>query len=453
MPPHDYRTPFGAELVAVRIGGRRPASFTSPARRRPHQSRAAAIPSELVETIDLRLLLGVAHGDDCPTLAASLGLGEPAVRKRLRRMAGAEESAWLRQAGRQHHLTERGRAMVGPASQAVAASQEIVRLLGVESLSMRHVRVVTTIAATGSIGTAAGQLQIPQPSLSAQLARIERRWQATLFERTRSGVEPAPRLVELLPHLRLLDRALSCLAAPAAAEEPSVPPGDLQLASEFGFHGLIDALRDDAQVDVRQHIIEIPGPDWTPTMLAADICLYADLPFVSLAVPPGREKAVAFEDPAHVLMPLGADGGRTAVSLRELADYDWISGPPGSRNHQSVLLLCRSMGFDPRIRFTALNGPSGRRIIEDGSAVALTGATLVPSGAVRAVRLAEDVRVRMTVGWRRRSTATATAQWIVRWLREGQIRRLAELRPELLAEMRADPVGWPAFAEARSDCQ
>ncbi|MCL7459366.1 LysR family transcriptional regulator [Micromonospora sp. MSM11] len=406
-----------------------------------------------METVDLRLLLGVADGDDCPALAASLGLSESAVRKRLRRLTGPEETAWLRQTGRSHHLTEQGRAVLGPASQAVAASQEIARLLGVESLSTRHVRVVTTIAATGSIGSAAGQLRIPQPSLSAQLTRIERRWQVTLFERTRSGVEPAPRLVELLPHLRLLERTLSCLAAPAIAEEASVTPGNLQLASEFGFHGLIDALRDDAQVDVRQHIIDIPGPGWAPTMLAADICLYADLPFVSLAVPPGRDRAVAFEDPAHVLMPPGADGGRTTVGLRELADYDWITGPPGSRNHQSVLLLCRSMGFDPRIRFTALNGPSGRRIIEDGGAVALTGATLVPSGALRAVRLAEDVRVRMTVGWRRGSTATATAQWIVRWLRDGQIRRLAELRPDLLAEMRADPVGWPAFAEARPDCQ
>ncbi|MEV0876876.1 LysR family transcriptional regulator [Micromonospora echinofusca] len=406
-----------------------------------------------METVDLRLLLGVADGDDCPALAASLGLSESAVRKRLRRLTGPEETAWLRQTGRSHHLTEQGRAVLGPASQAVAASQEIARLLGVESLSTRHVRVVTTIAATGSIGSAAGQLRIPQPSLSAQLTRIERRWQVTLFERTRSGVEPAPRLVELLPHLRLLERTLSCLAAPAIAEEASVTPGNLQLASEFGFHGLIDALRDDAQVDVRQHIIDIPGPGWAPTMLAADICLYADLPFVSLAVPPGRDRAVAFEDPAHVLMPPGADGGRTTVGLRELADYDWITGPPGSRNHQSVLLLCRSMGFDPRIRFTALNGPSGRRIIEDGGAVALTGATLVPSGALRAVRLAEDVRVRMTVGWRRGSTATATAQWIVRWLRDGQIRRLAELRPDLLAEMRADPVGWPAFADARPDCQ
>ncbi|WP_431935006.1 LysR family transcriptional regulator [Micromonospora sp. RP3T] len=400
-----------------------------------------------MDIADLQLLLGVADGADCPALAASLGLGEPAVRRRLRRLTCPEGTAWLQQNGQGYGLTERGRAALCAASDAVDSSQRIARFLGIESLSLRHVRIVATIAATGSIGSAASQLRIPQPSLSAQLTRIEQRWQVGLFERTRNGVEPGPILVELLPQLRLLERLLSRLVAPDADEESVLTSGNLQVACEFGFHGLVDALRDDAQADVQQHIIDIPGPGWTPAMLTADICLYADLPFVSLALPPGRDRAVAFEDPAHVLMPRGADDGRATVSLPELADYDWITGPAGSRNHQSVVLLCRSMGFDPRIRYTALNGPSGRRIIEDGEAVALTSATLVPSAALRAVRLAEDVRVRMTVGWRRGSTATATAQWIVRWLRDGQIRRLAELRPDLLAEMRADPVSWPAFAD------
>lgn len=363
-------------------------------------------------------------------------------------MTGPEETAWLRQVGRSYRPTERGRAVLGPVRQAVAVSRDIARLIGVESLSVRHVQVVTTVAATGSIGGAAARLGIPQPSLSAQLTRIESRWQVTLFARTRSGVEPSPQLLEVLPHLCLLERTLSCLVAPTTPEDLPAAPGNLRLASEFGFHGLVDALREEALVEVQQDIVDIPGPDWAPAMLAADVCLYADLPFVSLAVPPGRDRAVAFEDPAHVLMPLDAGTGRTRVSLRELADHDWITGPSGSRNHQSVLLLCRSMGFEPRIRFTAPNGPSGRRILEDGGAVALTSATLVPSGALRAVRLAEDVSVKMTVGWRRGSTATATAQWIVRWLREGQLRRLAELRPDLLAEMRADPVRWPAFAGA-----
>ncbi|MEV0004760.1 LysR family transcriptional regulator [Micromonospora sp. NPDC050980] len=399
-----------------------------------------------MDTIDLRLLIGVADGDDAPTLAAATGRTESFVRRRLRGLAGRGDAVWLRQTPQGYHLTERGRAGLGTVSRALTASELLTRLLGVESVSLRHAEVVVTIAATGSIGSAATRLQIPQPSLSAQLTRIEQRWQTTLFTRTHHGIRPTALLTDALPHLRLLAQTLSCPTASSHGNEPATTAGDLQLVSEFAFHGLLDALRDQTTADVRHHVIDIPGTDWPPTMLAADICLYADLPFVSLTTPAGRDKAVAFEDPAHILMPRGAGDGRPTVSLRELADFDWLTGPPGTRNHQSVVLLCRSAGFEPRIRYTALNGASGRHILEDGLAVALTSATMMPGEKMTVVRLAEDIRVRMTVSWGRGGPASSTAQWVTRWLRAGHVQRLAALRPALLAEMRADPARWPALA-------
>ncbi|WP_431936198.1 LysR family transcriptional regulator [Micromonospora sp. RP3T] len=394
-----------------------------------------------MDTIDLRLLLGVADGDDCPTLAASVDRSESFVRRRLRGLTGRSESAWLRQTAQGYHLTEQGRAGLIVVSQAWGASKRIEQLIGVDSISLRHAQVVVAIAEAGSISGAATQLQLPQPSLSSQLARIEQRWRAPLFIRTRCGVQPTRLLIEALPHLRLLEKTLFRLAASSGPDEPARPPESLQFVSEFAFSGLLDALCQEAAVDVEHHVIDIPGTAWPPAMLAADICLYADLPFASLTRPPGWDTTVAFEDLAHVLMPRGSGAGRTRVSLRELADFDWLAGPPGTRNHQSVVLLCRSVGFEPRIRYTAVNGASGRRILEDGLAVALTSATMMPSEATEVVRLAEDLRVKMTVSWGRGSTASTTAQWMARWLRDGHLRRLAALRPDLLAEMQADPVG------------
>ncbi|MBO4206017.1 LysR family transcriptional regulator [Micromonospora echinofusca] len=392
---------------------------------------------------DLRLLLGVADGADVGDLAARSGISESGVRRRLGRLAGVGEAGWLCRTGQGYRLSERGRAALDAIGRAVTACDTIAGIIDADSVSVRHAQLVDVVAATGSIGGAARHLGLPQPSVSALVARIERQWRAVLFERTPGGVRPTPILVELLPHLRALASVTSPVTDP---EEPPVPPGVLQLASEFGFSGLLDALRDDALVDVRQHIVDIPGPDWTPAMLAADICVYADLPLVGLAVPPGWDSTVAFEDPAYVLMPHDVGPGRTEISLRELAGLDWLTGPAGTRNHRSVVSLCRAAGFEPRIRFTALNGPSGRRILEGGGAVALTSATLVPAGTMHTVRLAEDVRIRMTVSWRHRSTATATAGWLVRWLRDQQVRRLAECRPDLLTELRADPARWPTYA-------
>ncbi|MFC0003797.1 LysR family transcriptional regulator [Micromonospora siamensis] len=399
-----------------------------------------------MDTVDLRLVLGVADGDDVLSLATRLGLSETAVRKRLRRLVGVPGTRWLYRTGPRYRLTDRGQAALGTIGETAAALAAIGTLVGVDVLPVRHVRVVTEVLARGSIGCAARHLGLPQPSVSAQVTRLERRWGSALFHRAAGGVSATPALVELLPHLRVLERALARLAETGMPDDDPSVPCDLEVASEFGFTGLLDALRDEALVDVRQHIVSIPGPDWVPEMVAADICVYADLPLASLTTPPGWDTTLAFDEPAYALVPPGADTGRTSIGLRELAGHDWLTGPVGTRNHRSILAVCRAAGFAPRIRHTALNGPSGRHILEEGGAVALTGATLVPPGASRAVRLAEDVRVKVVVGWQRGGPATATARWIARWLRDQHIQRLAERRPELLAELRGDPVAWPCHA-------
>ncbi|WP_431935068.1 LysR substrate-binding domain-containing protein [Micromonospora sp. RP3T] len=120
-------------------------------------------------------------------------------------------------------------------------------------------------------------------------------------------------------------------------------------------------------------------------------------------------------------------------------------GPPGTRNQRSVVAVCRAAGFQPRIRFTALNGASGGHILKDGVAVALTSATLVPPGELHTVRLAEDLRVALTVAWRRGSRAAPTALWLAQWLRDRHVKQLAKHRPDLLAWLRADTSRRPGY--------
>ncbi|MFI6162993.1 LysR family transcriptional regulator [Micromonospora haikouensis] len=368
-----------------------------------------------------------------------------AVRKRLRRLAGCGGMAWLHRTGTEYHLTDRGRAALGSVSRATAAAEAIAALIGVDVVAIRHVRLVTSVAAAGSISGAARHLGLPQPAVSAQVTRIERRWGNTLFDRTPKGMSASPLLVELLPHLQRLEKEASRLSAAIMADDTTFVPGGLTVASEFGCTGLVDALHDGGFVNVRQHVVTIPGPTWVPAMLAADICVYADLPLAGLATPAGWDTIVAFEDPAYVLLPSNVGAGRTTIALCELADHDWLTGPAGTRNQRSVLAVCQAAGFVPRIRFTALNGPSGRHILKDGAAVALTSATLVPPGALHAVRLTEDLRVRVTVAWRHGGQATPTAEWVARWLRDRRVGQLAERRPHLLAALRADPARWPNY--------
>lgn len=424
----------------------------------PHRCRAerdlstedSRLQSLLVEREDLRLLLGLADGVDVPTLAEDLGVSETTVRRRLRRMSGpGGTGGWLRhcEAGG-YEVTDRGQDAMGPAKQAATALDRVAASLGIDKVSLAHVELVMAVVAAGSIGKAARRLGLPQSSVSAKVSRIEERWGTTLFVRNPTGVLHTAALAELLPLLTPLEKARARLRnrADGVPDAPTASSG-LELAVELTFSVLLESLAEDG-LDVRTHAIDIPHRKWTRAMCEADICVYLDLPMARLPVPPDHETAVAFADPVFAVLPAELAAGRSVVGLGELADQDWLTGAVGGRNHSSVAGLCRSVGFEPRVKFTANHNKSARQILETGSAVALTSASLRPGQPdLSAVRLAEDFEVRLTVGWRRGSAATGVAHRIVRWMRDAHVRHLAATHPELLAEMRADPDRWPHLVD------
>src|SRR3954447_21106214 len=92
---------------------------------------------------------------------------------------------------------------------------------GVE-LELRHLRALVAIAEAESISRAATQLRVPQPSLTAQLRRIEDTVGGKLFDRTPKGVQ------ETALGRYMVGRARGVLAAAAhlgAGPLPSVTGG------------------------------------------------------------------------------------------------------------------------------------------------------------------------------------------------------------------------------------
>jgi DNA-binding transcriptional LysR family regulator len=59
-------------------------------------------------------------------------------------------------------------------------------------VELRHLRVVVLVAESGSVGRAARSLKVSQPSLTAQLKRIETAFGGRLFDRSHTGVTPTP---------------------------------------------------------------------------------------------------------------------------------------------------------------------------------------------------------------------------------------------------------------------
>lgn len=84
-------------------------------------------------------------------------------------------------------------------------------------LELRHARIVLTIDACGSISRAAIQLNLPQPSLTAQLRRIEKSVGGDLFIRSRAGISPTLLGNRLLPMMADLVRQADAVIGEAAA--------------------------------------------------------------------------------------------------------------------------------------------------------------------------------------------------------------------------------------------
>ncbi|MGW0389342.1 LysR family transcriptional regulator [Streptomyces sp. NPDC003042] len=107
-------------------------------------------------------------------------------------------------------------------------------------LELRHARIVVTISTTGSISAGAQELGLPQPSLTAQLRRIERAVGGDLFVRSRSGVTPTELGARLVPRLADLVRR----ADEVMAEALAVTGGPLRLGNtEWTPPTLRDALQ------------------------------------------------------------------------------------------------------------------------------------------------------------------------------------------------------------------
>ncbi|SHI19699.1 LysR substrate-binding domain-containing protein [Pollutimonas bauzanensis] len=97
-------------------------------------------------------------------------------------------------------------------------------------ISVRHIEVFVTIAATGSVGAAAQRLFVTQPAVSMALAELERQLNAQLFDRERGRLHLSPRGKELLPMAQeVIERIHEMLRQ--TGEQPLALSGELRLGT------------------------------------------------------------------------------------------------------------------------------------------------------------------------------------------------------------------------------
>lgn len=281
-------------------------------------------------------------------------------------------------------------------------------------LEVRHLRVIRAVADEGSLTRAAAALGLSQPSLTAQLQRIERMLGGTLFVRHRTGASPTalgelvvakarellPQLdsvqQEVLSHLGFSDGRLSLRYV--------ANPGPLMVR-------LLDPLR-----------TLFPGAD-AKLRTEADVATVLDLvaarqqdlgalvEYEGNPRPPRREveQHVVAVEPAFVLLPEGHPAARRPMlRLDELAGAVWVLPPShGSGLHDAFTAACTDAGFTALVQHEA-EAAAARELIVAGAAIGLGQATFrsTPGIVPRPLR-GTPLRLRHSLVWHRDSALAA----------------------------------------------
>ncbi|MBP2473963.1 DNA-binding transcriptional LysR family regulator [Crossiella equi] len=272
-------------------------------------------------------------------------------------------------------------------------------------LELRHLRVICTVADTGSVTKAAARLGLAQPALTAQLNRIERALGGTLFERDRRGSRPTPLGELVLARARLLLPAVSELREEAARlANAAGDSAHYRIGAANGpvLGGLLHHL-----AAARPHARLSPHTSWSAEeladLLASGRLDYALVGTCGDAEPPNapgvRWRLLAVE-PVFVLLPEQHDlAAKPEVALGDLAEYRWGATPGDGCFGDCFATACARAGFAPKALYET-DVVSCVDLVRSGDAVALCQPTFREMPGVLAVPLAgTPLRWRQYIGW------------------------------------------------------
>jgi DNA-binding transcriptional LysR family regulator len=242
-------------------------------------------------------------------------------------------------------------------------------------LEIRHLRVLTAVAAAGSISKAAAALGYTQPAITAQLQRIERALGNPLFARDGSGARPTALGALVLTHAQNILAMHDDLMRDVRRRDPDddlstlrlgSTPSPLTAAMVTAGGGLLPGTEVSLHVSAEEEMLELLATG------RLEFGLGVDYPGYELPIPLGLAEAVLAIQPVFVLLskehPLAE---RAEVPLEALAGEQWFPGEGKDiRMRAQFHEACRRAGFSPR-RVQRMNDNISFPLIGQGHGVSL----------------------------------------------------------------------------------
>jgi DNA-binding transcriptional LysR family regulator len=313
-------------------------------------------------------------------------------------------------------------------------------------IEIRHARVVTTVAEAGSISKAAIVLGLPQPSLTAQLRRIEKAFGGELFIRSRSGITPTPLGERLIP--LLVD--LAARADAVIAEASALSSGVLRIGNaEWTPATLHQAIQGclpywEVQTETLAPMSGVQAVYRGALTAALVPSLEATAP---LRVPESAfAKELIVREPVCVALPVGHELARRSVlSWPRLAGLTWVRHTRGHWLHDVEEHVFTDVGrIVPNVARHVGSQTEATNLVRDTGAAAL----VTPTGASKDVVLIpidKAPRSHLLLVWRKESIHPSTQRRLVHTLR-GYYCEYAAMMPDYWHWLTAHPAEFTELA-------
>lgn len=241
-------------------------------------------------------------------------------------------------------------------------------------LDVRRLRLLREVALRGTIAATAAALSYTPSAVSQQLSALERESGTSLLDRTgrRARLTDAGRLL-----VERTEAILVALEAAAAALEAA--QGTLSGELRIGASGsvaralvvpVVAQLMADTE-DLRITLVE-GEPD---TQLRAlrlselDLVVANEYEHDRRPLDPDLTRVDLFVEQLLVAAPAGRLHG--PVDLVDLAGLVWAAEPPESACGRAVRVACRSVGFEPDVRYVSTESAGLLAAVKTGTAVAV----------------------------------------------------------------------------------
>lgn len=279
-------------------------------------------------------------------------------------------------------------------------------------MEMHQLRYFLSVARIGSFTGAAEDCHVSQPSLSAQIAKLEQELGGPLFERGRHGARITERGELLRAHavdaMRELEMARREMDELSGMRRGRVAVGCLPTTGAYLLPRLLTSFLD-RYPDIHIDLTEASSPQLAQLLSGFDI----DLAIIDEAgLAPGLGSKVLFREPLVVALPPSHRlAGSSLVSLAALSEEPFILMKSGHGFRAIVVDALSRAGITPKVVYESDEIETVQRLVEAGLGVSLVPRMVCKETGPAYVQVAEPTPSRtLHIAYRDGANLTAAAR-------------------------------------------